>query len=364
MSRTFFRVLGLGVTAVALSAATDRAPIVPYLLQQPETVSLTGAKIGIWNLAGQVSLVPADAGSSVTVQITRRGADGAKLKVAQGVIGSTESLRIIYPDDRIVYRPEGSGYGHWSTELRVRDDGTFGGDDKWGGGERVRISSSGDGLDASADLKVSVPKGQRISIELAAGNITAENVDGQVSLDTYGGDITASTMKGRLDLDTGSGSVKVTGSDGDLTIDTGSGDVTTSDLHGNDLSIDTGSGAVTVEGATADALSVDTGSGDVNVSGLASRNVKVDTGSGSVELDYTIVPSDVDIDTGSGEVRISSPDGLSARVDFETSSGDITSDFPVTMTSREHDELHGTIGDGKGRLHVETGSGDITLRKK
>lgn len=364
MYRTLLRVAGLGAAALALAAATDRIPLVPPLLQQPESVTLAGSKVGIWNLAGQVSLVPADGGAAVTVQITRHGGDAAKLKVAQGLIGGAQTLRIVYPDDRIVYRPPWNHGGDWSTELRVRDDGTFGGDDKWGGGERVRISSSGSGLEAWADLKVSVPKGQRITIELAAGNIEARNVNGEISLDTDDGDITASQMTGRLDLDTGSGSVKVTGSDGDLTIDTGSGDVTTADLHGSNLSIDTGSGAVTIEGAAADALSVDTGSGDVSVSGLAARTVKVDTGSGAVELDYASAPSDVDIDTGSGEVRISSPEGLSARVDFETSSGDIRTDFPVTMTSREHDELHGTIGDGKGRLHVETGSGDIILKKK
>jgi hypothetical protein len=364
VSRTFRTLAAAGVAVVALSAASAPIRIAPDLFPQSETVSLSGARIGIWNLAGQVSLVPADGGSAVTVQITRHGADAARLKVAQGMIGETQTLRIIYPGDRIIFRPGWNQGGDWSTELRVWEDGTFGGEGRSDGGERVRISSSGSGLEASADLRVSVPKGQRITIELAAGDIVAENVNGQVSLDTDDGDITATRMTGRLDLDTGSGTVKVNGSDGDLSIDTGSGDVTASDLRGSDLTIDTGSGSVTVEGASADALSVDTGSGDVSGTGLAVRDLKVDTGSGGVELDYTTPPSNVDIDTGSGDVRISSPAGLSARVDLETSSGDIRTEFPVTMTSREHDELHGTIGDGQGRLHVETGSGDIILKKK
>lgn len=359
MPRPLPLALALCLASVPLAAAPADASTT---IQQPETVSLTGARIGIWNLVGRVSVVPADGGSAVVVEISRHGADAGKITTAQGELGGFQTLRLIYPSSDILYRPAGRSSGDWESDLRVRDDGTFGDEDHWGGGHRVRISSDG-GIDASADLIVKVPRGQRITIRLAVGAITAENVDGDITLDTNDGNISTTRTAGHLVLDTGSGDVKVTGHDGDASIDTGSGDVTASALHGHDLSFDTGSGDVTIEGAAADALSVDTGSGAVSVSGLASGRVKVDTGSGDVELGYTTSPTDIDIDAGSGDVRITSPAGLNARVDFETSSGDITTDFPVTLTSHERDELHGTIGSGGGRLHVETGSGDIELRK-
>ncbi|MFI5235051.1 MAG: DUF4097 family beta strand repeat-containing protein [Gemmatimonadales bacterium] len=365
MSRNSLILLGVATAIATLSAAsTSPLPLAGGTFQQPETVSLTGAKVGIWNLAGTVTVLPADAGSAVVVEIARHGKDGARITSAHDVIEGVQALRLQYPETHIVYRMGSREHNHWNTELRVRDDGTFDNDDRGRGDRRVSLSGEGDGMEGWADLTVRVPRGQRITIHLAVGSISAENVDGDVRLDTDDGDITASKMKGALSLDTGSGDVKVTGSDGDLSIDTGSGDVTASDLKGRELTMDTGSGAVTVEGAVADALSIDTGSGDVGVSGLDSRDVKVDTGSGGVELNYDAAPSDIDIDTGSGTVRISAPAGLSARIDFETSSGTITSDFPVTLTSHERDELHGTIGDGKGHLHVETGSGEIELRRK
>lgn len=364
MSRNPVRLAILAATIVTLSAASGLIPSRIAAAQQPETISLTGTKVGIWDLAGQVSLFPANAGSAVLVEVTRRGKDGARLTSAHGEIGGVQTLRLIYPETHIVYRMTSREQNHWNTELRVRDDGTFNNDDGGRGDRSVSISGEGDGLEAWADLKVQVPAGQRVTIHLAAGSISAENVDGDIRLDTDDGDVTTARTKGHLTLDTGSGDVKATGHDGDLLIDTGSGDVTASALHGHDLSFDTGSGNVTLDGAAADALSVDTGSGAVSASGLASGNVKVDTGSGDVELDYTTAPTDINVDTGSGAVRITSPSGLNARVDFSTSSGDITTEFPVTLTSHQRDELHGTIGSGGGHLHVETGSGDITLRKK
>ncbi|MGH7590671.1 MAG: DUF4097 family beta strand repeat-containing protein [Gemmatimonadales bacterium] len=359
MSRPVRMALAMSLVLPALGALGVNARALP---QQPETVSLTGNKIGIWNLVGQVRVVPGAGGSAVIVQISRHGKDAARITTAQGELGGAQTLRLVYPANDILYRPAGRTSGQWETDLRVRDDGTFGDEDHWGGGHRVRIGSEG-GFDGSADLRIAVPSGQKITIRLAVGTITAENVDGDLKLDTDDGDIFTTNTKGHLVLDTGSGDVKVTGHDGDASIDTGSGDVTATAVHGSDFSFDTGSGDVKVDGAVADALSVDTGSGTVTISGLASGRVKVDTGSGNVILGYTTSPTDIDIDAGSGDVRITSPAGLNAKVDFETSSGDISSDFPVTLTSHERDELHGTIGTGGGRLHVETGSGDIALRK-
>ncbi|HEU4763329.1 MAG TPA: DUF4097 family beta strand repeat-containing protein [Gemmatimonadales bacterium] len=328
--------------------------------QRPESFTLTGTRVAVYDLAGRVSVVPATSGP-VVVELTRGGADGAKLATAQDPIAGTATFRVLYPADRIVYRPKDGRYGNWRTEVDVRDDGTFDGDDR--SGRRVRISGSGDGLEAWADLTVRVPKGQRIAIHLAVGAVTAQNVDGDITLDTGDGDITASALAGRASLNSGSGDVRVTGA-GELYIDTGSGDVRVSGVKGDALDIDTGSGAVTADAVAVDALSVNTGSGDVQVTGLTARTAKFDTGSGNVEAEYGAAPADVDVDTGSGDVTLTMPAGFGGTVDFSTSGGDIRTDFPVTTHAREDGELHGTIGTGSGRIHVETGSGDIALRQR
>jgi hypothetical protein len=69
--------------------------------------------------------------------------------------------------------------------------------------------------------------------------------------------------------------------------------------------------------------------------------------------------SDLSVSTGSSDVRLSGGKGT-ARL--STGSGDIESDFPVSVTRSGH-HLVGTMGDGKGRLSVEAGSGGVRLRR-
>ena len=345
------------------------AAVLPALLaaQSPERVTLSGARIGIWNVAGKVTL-SAGSGSDVQVTVTRHGDDAAKLQVAHGPLGGRETLRIIYPGDEVVYRTESMGHGRWRTEFDMRDDGTFGGDDdhgdRWGGGRRMRVSSAGDGLDASADLDIKVPAGQQVQVTLAVGTVDARNVDGKLTIDTHGADVTAAALKGDVDIDTGSGDVRVDGMEGPLNVDVGSGDVTLSNVKGATLDIDTGSGDVRGTGIAADALKVDTGSGELQLDGLVAQDANIDVGSGDVTLAWTVDPGDVDIDSGSGEVRLTMPPASGASVDLESSSGDINSDFEVRTQHIERDALRGTFGDGQGRIKVETGSGDISLLKR
>lgn len=339
--------------------------------QTPERVTLTGSRVGIWNIAGNIT-VGAGSGRSVEVAVTRRGPDGAKLTLAHGPLGGRETLRVLYPDGDIVARIRysdrtqmGTG-GNWRTDLTVRDDGTFGGDNYRGDrdGHRVRVSTSGSGTEAYADLDVQVPEGQDIAIYLAVGQVTARNVNGRILFDTHGADVTASAMKGDLSVDAGSGDVEVHGMDGPLTIDVGSGDLTLSDVKGPTLDLDTGSGDVRGTGMAADILKVDTGSGDVQLDGLVAQDAKIDVGSGDVTLGWTTDPGAIDIDSGSGDVTLTLPSNAGGTVDLESSSGDIESDFDITTTHIERDALKGTFGDARGRIAVETGSGDVHLIKR
>lgn len=347
------------VAATALTATT-------LLAQTPERVTLTGSRVGIWNVAGKITLGPTT-GRSVEVTVTRHGSDAAQLQVAHGTLNGRETLRVIYPGDAVVYSDPMQGRGRWRTEFDVNDDGTFGGDsdDHWGrGGHRMRVSGSGSGTDASADLDIKVPAGQEIKIILAVGEMSARNIDGKVSLDTHGADVTATTMKGTLDIDTGSGDVRVDGMEGSLNVDVGSGDVTLSNVRGDDLEVDTGSGEVRGTGIAADALKIDTGSGGVTLDGLVAQDAHVDVGSGDVELAWTTDPGTIDIDSGSGDVQMTFPANAGATVDLESSSGDINSDFEIRTNHIERDALRGSFGDGRGNVKVETGSGDITVVKK
>lgn len=329
-----------------------------------ERYAVGGDDVAIYNLAGAVT-VAGGQGSDVGVEVMRGGSDAQRLDVQIGEIDGRQTLRVVYPADRIVYDP---GRGGGNTTVTVRRDGTWGGDGGIGGwlgrGDRVRISSRGSGLDAHADLRVTVPEGQRVALYLAVGRITAANVNGHVVLDTHAGGVEARDMTGYLNVDTGSGSVAVHGMDGDLLIDTGSGGVRVSDVTGQEIGIDTGSGGVEADGLAARRIDIDTGSGSIAMRRSSARDIRLDTGSGSVRADLTTDLDRLVVDTGSGSVTVRLPADLSARVDIETGSGGIHTDFPVMTTRRARDELRGTIGDGRGTIEIDTGSGSVRLLKQ
>lgn len=343
--------------ALALTAVLVTEPAVAQ-----ERYTVGGDDVAVYNLAGEI-MVTAARGGEVTVDVARGGSDGDELDVRIGEVDGRQALRVIYPADRIAYR-EASGRG--STTIRVRPDGTWGGDrDSWRGrGDRVRIETRGGGLEAWADLRVGVPEGQRISIYLAVGRITAENVNGRVRLDTGAGGVEARGMSGYLNVDTGSGSVEVLGMEGDLDVDTGSGSVRVANVTADQLGVDTGSGSVAADAVSADRIEIDTGSGGIEIRRSSARDVRLDTGSGSVDADLTGEIDHLLVDTGSGGVTVRLPEGIGATVQLETGSGTIDVDFPVMVTRRARDELLGTIGDGRGAIEVDTGSGSIRIRRR
>jgi DUF4097 and DUF4098 domain-containing protein YvlB len=91
--------------------------------------------------------------------------------------------------------------------------------------------------------------------------------------------------------------------------------------------------------------------------------VNLETGSGSVTTDMSGELWNLSVNTGSGDVTVKAPPTLGAEVDIETSSGDIETDFEVSVTRHARDHMTGRIGDGRGKIAIETGSGEIKLVK-
>ena len=330
--------------------------------QAAQRYTIAGDNVAIYNLAGEVRVEGGPAGD-VIVEVTRGGADASRLAIQTDPIGSRATLRVVYPGDDIVYPFMGH---HSSTTLDVRDDGSFSGDDRrFGGrGHRVRISGDGSGTEAFADLRILVPAGRRIAVYLAVGKMTAANVNGDLTLDVSSSDVTASGMRGSLMVDAGSGDVRVTDATGDLNLDTGSGNVVVSSAKGDSLLIDTGSGDVTLDRAEVRNLKIDTGSGNADATAVRSEDLYIDTGSGDVTVELLAGGGSIDINTGSGQVNLTLPGDYGAMLLLDTGSGEIDlGGIPVTVTKLQEDHVEGRIGDGKARLHVDTGSGDVRLKK-
>ena len=354
-----------------LSAVAFVTPPIPGAAQSSRHV-LKGDSVAVYNLVGELRVEPGS-GSDVVVEVQRGGEDGAKLEIQSGPLRGRETLRIIYPDDVIVMPEWGRG---WNTTLRVRDDGTFGdGGEKSsrgrGGrgwmrdGHEVRITGrSRNGLEAFADLRVTVPAGKTIGLYLGVGKAFVSNVDGNIYVYGASADIAADRTRGVLRVETGSGNVDLRTGAGDVTLETGSGDITVAGMQGTILRLATGSGNVTLTDGKAATLDVETGSGDIDATGSSGDELSFETGSGNVDVALTMAFRSLRIETGSGDVTLRVPPTVGAEVDLDTGSGDIDLGGLTLQVRRiEHDHVTGTLGDGRGRLSVETGSGNVRLLK-
>jgi len=316
---------------------------------------LEGDNVAIYNLAGTLR-VEGGRGANVTVIVTLSGDDADQVQIESGSVGGRSTLRIIYPADRIVYSEAGRGS---TTSLRVRRDGTWGGSSA--GTRRVTIAGSGRGLEAHADIVVTVPEGKKFSGYIGAGEIEAESISGGFVFDTGSGDVTVAGVSGSLLVDTGSGKVTVSDAQADVKIDTGSGRVNLSDVSGDEVLVDTGSGRVTGAEISADKLVIDTGSGNINISAVSGRDINLDTGSGSVEIQLLTDVDNMVIDTGSGRVTVRVPSNLSANIEIDVGSGGITIDVPIEYLKKQRRYVRGEIGNGNGRIYIDTGSGSVRI---
>jgi DUF4097 and DUF4098 domain-containing protein YvlB len=343
MRRTPIIVASLVVAVVQASAA-----------QSPERFSIPGSSVAVYNLAGAVS-VEAGTGANVIVEVVRGGPDASRLNLTRSDVDGRAALIVHYPAGDVVYDNGRSS----RTTMDVRRDGTFFG--RGDRGDRVTIRSSGSGTRAHADVRILVPAGKAVAVRLGVGTVNAGNVDGGLDIDVAAASVRTSRTRGRLQIDTGSGNVTVDGAMGDVLVDTGSGSVEVNDIRGDDLTVDTGSGSVRGSGISAPTVSIDTGSGRISLSGVSARDVSLDTGSGSVEIDLASRVERLRIDTGSGGVRVTVPADFGAALDIATGSGGVTVDLPVTASRRTRTRLIGTIGDGRGSVEIDTGSGGVRI---
>lgn len=331
-----------------------------------QTIQFTTSDIAVYNYVGTLRVIGSSAPQAEAV-VVLRGADANTLTISHEMVRGREVLQLQYPD-RVIRPPANARRGNMST--MVSRDGTWGWDDGTGQGSRdrtrtrrVEVRDSRDALDAFADIELRVPSGHSARVYLLAGEVTVQNIDGELRVDVGAANITSRNTRGGLWLDTGSGDVQVSGVEGDLHLDTGSGDVTVDNANGDDLDADTGSGDVRLHNVRYRSGRFDTGSGRVELTAATVDNVSLDTGSGDMLAEFARTPSSVTADAGSGDITIGLPDNASLRVAIAARRSQITSEFPIEISRQSRDELRGTIGAGEGRLTVDTGSGRVRLRK-
>lgn len=197
--------------------------------------------------------------------------------------------------------------------------------------------------------ELTVPVGTRVSASSVSGEISVTGTTTEVEVESVSGDILVEDGAGIVDAESVSGNVDLRRVSGRINASSVSG-VIDIDQASGDLEAETVSGGIAVRRGDLRMMRAEAVSGDLIYDGSLARD------------------GDYRFNSHSGDVRVSVPSNGGAVLDLETWSGNIASDFPLTLQPGDNvggrrRSMQFTIGGGGARISAETFSGNITIRR-
>ncbi len=226
------------------------------------------------------------------------------------------------------------------------------------GGQATDDDSLYEGV--SISYRILVPAETALVSKSGSGSQTLGDLAGPVEAASGSGSLTIGTIGGDVRARAGSGSIRIDGVGGNLQVKTGSGSIDAFAVRGAIIA-SAGSGRIELEQTGEGDVSVNSGSGGVRVRGVRG-GLSISTSSGSIRAQGELV-RDWRLEASSGGITVELPPEASFELDAHTSSGNIDSERPVSVTGRiSRKALRGAVGSGGPRLDIETSSGSIVIR--
>jgi hypothetical protein len=211
------------------------------------------------------------------------------------------------------------------------------------------------GFSGRVDYTVALPQDTSVTVRIVSGNLRVTNVRGALHAESVSGDIVAADVPKLTTLKSVSGDVQLTNGASDGPFDVG-----------------TVSGDLVIKGLKARMLDVATVSGDIVLDNVESERVETKSVSGSVDYRGPIARNGrYEFNSHSGDITLIVPGNPGFSVEANTFSGDVQSDFAVTLRGSDSGgrgprrrTIRGTFGDGSATLQMNSFSGDIAIIRR
>lgn len=202
-------------------------------------------------------------------------------------------------------------------------------------------------------IKIERPKN---NVNLSFGDISEElNLDINIPK-TYEGKLNIGTVSGDVGLPN---ELKLS----ELTIQGVSNDTNLEKINVNKFAYGNVSGDLKANTLNTKDASFESVSGEIEVNNFTG-NIKGNSVSGNTEILYVTFDNNINLESVSGDVEIVLPQDAQFYLDSDSVSGDIESDFPITVQGKSRDGLKGVVGSDKNKIEIETTSGDINIERK
>ncbi len=209
--------------------------------------------------------------------------------------------------------------------------------------------------------------GGELAVKSSSGSITAEGVKGPARLNTSYGSVTCRDLSdGDIELGSSSGTIKLSSAFfGNCDLHTSYGSIEADELKGDSIKLHSDSGGIHVTNASAHTVDMSTSYGRITSRQITTGDLTAKSGSGNLDVDCSqATPADITarLVTSYGSIDFTAPPGFAGQVDLSTSYGSIATSRPITVSGEvSKKRLKGTIGEGNGKLHLQTSSGSINL---
>ena len=202
-------------------------------------------------------------------------------------------------------------------------------------------------LNVSVNYWLWIPAKASVKIDSVSGDVDLEEIGGTVKVHVVSGDVEARKTDKGVDCEAVSGDLEIQDIAGDAYLKTVSGDITVERIKGS--------------------VKAEVVSGEIELRAVSDANVvegKAISGSvvyqGKIKRDgrYTLK-------SHSGNVSMTLPSDSGFELEAKTFSGNIESDFEITMSGKiSKRKIYGVVNERGAFVKLSTFSGDISLRKK
>ncbi len=210
-------------------------------------------------------------------------------------------------------------------------------------------------ISAAVDYTIAVPSGAAVAVRSVSGDVRITNVRGELRAETVSGNVITSSV-GRL-----------------RTVKSVSGDIQIEDAEGADSTVSTVNGAINARNLKTRAIDATSVSGDVRFTDVESDRVSMRSLNGDIEYAGRLARNGrYEMQAHSGDIRVTPSNNNGFDVEAGTLTGDVRSDFALTLGSRSGGSgggrgarlIRGSFGDGGASLLLRSFNGDITIVKR
>jgi DUF4097 and DUF4098 domain-containing protein YvlB len=266
------------------------------------------------------------------IVVTGGGGDDVRIDATKRVRSPNETEARMLLSEIVIQVQERSG------RVEVRTD--YPGRRNWSGG---------------VDYTVSVPRDASVTLRSVSGTVKVSSINGELRAESISGDIIASSIR-KLRM-----------------AKTVSGDLEISDAEAEEFSASTVSGDVIVNKLKAGGFDAQTVSADLRLTDVEVDHVTLRSVSGDIDyLGRLLRNGRYQFQSHSGDIRITPADNRGFAIEASTFSGDVRSDYALTVQSQPGNSLgpgrnrsvRGSFGDASATLTLQSFSGDIVIVKR